>query len=508
MVIVGDVLHSRVARSNVAPAAHPGRRGGAGGAADAAARRVSGWPVTVSHDLDAELPVADAVLMLRVQAERMTGGFFPSLARVLGALRAVGEAAGAAARATPWCCTPDRCCAAWRSRHRSPTRRNRLCCNRFPTVCISGWRCCSTCWWVRSRRRSAHERVLSGGAALRRGRPVSTCWSTTARSPTSARTCPSPMTPTSIDATGQILLPGFVDLHTHLREPGREYAEDIETGSAAAALGGYTAVFAMANTNPVADSPVVTDHVWHRGQQVGLVDVHPGRCGHHGPGRNAADRDGNDGRRRGQVRMFSDDGICVARPAGDAPRAGVRHRTGCADRPARRGAAADRRRRRARGPQRRAPRPVGLAARRRGVDRRARRAAGPRRGRAGAHLPRLDRRHRRDRQMGQGTRHFDHRRGDAASPAARRQPAGHLRRTQPGQPAAARVQRRRGAAPGTRRRRHRLRGHRPRAARRAREDVRVRQRPARHARPADGAVGGRRDDGAHPGCSRGATSRG
>ncbi|MBA2323282.1 MAG: amidohydrolase family protein, partial [Pseudonocardiales bacterium] len=78
-----------------------------------------------------------------------------------------------------------------------------------------------------------------------------------------------------IDADGLIALPGFVDLHTHLREPGGEDAETIATGSAAAALGGFTAVFAMPNTEPVADSAVIVEHVWRRGLEVGLVDVHP-----------------------------------------------------------------------------------------------------------------------------------------------------------------------------------------------------------------------------------------
>lgn len=117
-----------------------------------------------------------------------------------------------------------------------------------------------------------------------------------------------------IGAAGQIMLPGFVDLHTHLREPGREYAEDIETGSAAAALGGYTAVFAMANTDPVADTVVVTDHVWHRGQQVGLVDVHPVGAVTVGLDGKQLTEMGLMAAGAGQVRLFSDDGVCVDDP--------------------------------------------------------------------------------------------------------------------------------------------------------------------------------------------------
>jgi dihydroorotase len=113
------------------------------------------------------------------------------------------------------------------------------------------------------------------------------------------------------DGGGLVALPGLVDLHTHLREPGREDAETIATGSAAAALGGYTAVFAMANTDPVADTAVVVEYVYRRGREVGLVDVHPVGAvtvGLHGQrlaelGAMAASA--------AAVRLFSDDGVCV-----------------------------------------------------------------------------------------------------------------------------------------------------------------------------------------------------
>ncbi|WP_020108877.1 dihydroorotase [Nocardia sp. 348MFTsu5.1] len=117
-----------------------------------------------------------------------------------------------------------------------------------------------------------------------------------------------------LDGAGAIVLPGFVDMHTHLREPGREDTETIETGSAAAALGGYTAVFAMANTDPVADSPVITDYVWRRGQEVGLVDVHPvGAITVGLEGKQLAEM-GAMAAGAARVRMFSDDGKCVDDP--------------------------------------------------------------------------------------------------------------------------------------------------------------------------------------------------
>jgi dihydroorotase len=117
-----------------------------------------------------------------------------------------------------------------------------------------------------------------------------------------------------IDAAGLVALPGLVDLHTHLREPGREDAETVETGSRAAALGGYTAVCAMANTSPVADTAGVVEQVWRLGREAGLVDVQPiGAVTVGLAGRQLAEL-GAMATSAANVRIFSDDGHCVADP--------------------------------------------------------------------------------------------------------------------------------------------------------------------------------------------------
>lgn len=118
----------------------------------------------------------------------------------------------------------------------------------------------------------------------------------------------------TIDGGGNVLLPGLVDMHVHLREPGREDTETIETGSRAAAKGGFTAVFTMANTSPVTDQPIIAESVWAKGQARGLCDVHPVGSITKGLEGKTLTEFGMMARSDAKVRMFSDDGKCVQDP--------------------------------------------------------------------------------------------------------------------------------------------------------------------------------------------------
>jgi dihydroorotase len=117
-----------------------------------------------------------------------------------------------------------------------------------------------------------------------------------------------------IDADGLIALPGLVDLHTHLREPGREDAETVQTGTLAAALGGFTAVHAMANTDPVADVAGVVEQVWRLGQEAGHCDVQPVGAVTVGLAGERLAELGAMADSAARVRVFSDDGHCVHDP--------------------------------------------------------------------------------------------------------------------------------------------------------------------------------------------------
>jgi len=115
-----------------------------------------------------------------------------------------------------------------------------------------------------------------------------------------------------VDAGGLVALPGLVDLHTHLREPGREDAETVESGTAAAALGGFTAVHAMANTDPVADTAGVVEQVWRLGREAGHCDVYPVGAVTVGLAGERLAELGAMADSAARVRVFSDDGKCVS----------------------------------------------------------------------------------------------------------------------------------------------------------------------------------------------------
>ena len=117
-----------------------------------------------------------------------------------------------------------------------------------------------------------------------------------------------------LDFDSLVLLPGLVDIHVHFREPGREDTETLATGSAAAALGGFTAVFTMANTAPVTDDPAIAESVWLKAQAVGLCDVHPVGSITKGLKGSGLTEFGMMADSQAKVRVFSDDGKCVDDP--------------------------------------------------------------------------------------------------------------------------------------------------------------------------------------------------
>ena len=332
VVIVGDLTHSRVFRSNVITLKTLGARVtvvapptlmpsgiAAWSAADGFA---TSWDLDPVLDGDSEHGPVDAVMMLRVQRERMSGGFFPTareytvgygltrdrLERLVarnddvlvlhpGPMNRGLEIAPEAADA-PQSVVLDQVSAGVAVR--MAVLYHLLAGEDTPPAPPPA---------APPKEPSDDPPRDPRRPPPRRPRPP-TCSSRTASSPRSAR-CPPPADAEVLDADGLVALPGLVDLHVHLREPGREDAETIATGSAAAAAGGFTAVFAMANTSPVTDTAEAAERVLDLGRACGLTEVVPVGAVTKGlEGAELAEL-GLMARSRAKVRVFSDDGHCV-----------------------------------------------------------------------------------------------------------------------------------------------------------------------------------------------------
>ena len=324
VLIVGDVLHSRVARSNVLLLSTLGADVTLVAPPTLLPVGVQSWPCEVSYDLDAELPKADAVMMLRVQRERMSAAFFPSAREYSRRYGLDGRRLGLSPEHTI-------------VMHPGPM-------NRGLEITADA----ADARPVGHRRAGRQRRARTDGCALpaaRRSNPVITKTSPMFSTPNSSRSSDLPVyvvrgarllggEPTDllirdgrisevgtgisttgvevVDADGLIALPGLVDLHTHLREPGREDAETVESGSRAAALGGFTAVHAMANTDPVADTAGVVEQVWRLGREAGYCDVQPVGAVTVGLAGERLAELGAMADSAARVRVFSDDGRCVS----------------------------------------------------------------------------------------------------------------------------------------------------------------------------------------------------
>ena len=504
IAIVGDITHSRVARSNVALLRTLGAEVILVAPPTLLPSGVDSWPVTVSTDLDEVLPTADAVMMLRVQRERMSGGYFPTAAGVHRRLRPHPRPAlrpEAAHRDLP-------------SRSDEPRagdlrRRGRR--GELADLGSGGGRGSGAderVVRVAGRRRRvaagrpgvgmmAAELLVRGADLVGSGRADLLIRDGRFADPAEAGAGA-----TRLDADGLIALPGLVDLHTHLREPGREDAETVATGTAAAARGGYTAVLAMANTDPVTDTGEAAVHLPELGRRDGHAQVVPVGAVSKGLAGEELAELGLMARSSAAVRVFSDDGHCVAdarlmRRALEYVRAfdGVVAQHAQEPRLADRGACCHEGEISGR---------LGLpgwpAAAESSIV--ARDVALVELTRSRLHVCHVSTAESVEViRWAKAPRGAGDRRGRPAPPAADHRRSAGLRPDVQGQSAAAPERARRGAAGRTGRPHARRGGHRPRAARPARQGARLRRGGLRHARPGDRTRRRRRDDAA-PGPDR------